>query len=90
MISTSAWSAKAYGGIRRRDAVLAELELDPLPGAIRQELRDVQRAVVQILVAGGHAAVGVARIPGLVGDELVDVLVARSRHPCTRPAARRP
>jgi hypothetical protein len=69
---------KAVGGVAG-DAAVADRQLDPLAAAVGVETGHVQLAVVQVLVAGGHAVGrrGVGGGPRGVADELVDVLAAR-------------
>ena len=79
---------KRVSGVGAVDAVGAETEPLPFARAVGVEAGDVQLAVVQVLVAGLEAAMGVVRIPRLVGHVLVDVFVARvaTHVPHQRPA----
>src|SRR5205085_3598452 len=52
-------------------------ELEPDASAVGVELRRVERARVEVLVARAEAAVRVGGAPRRRGDELVDVLAAR-------------
>ena len=51
-------------------------EFEPLAGAVGVELGHVQRALVEVLGAGGQATAHVLGVPQGLGDELVGVLVA--------------
>ncbi len=66
---------KGEGRVAGVQAVLAEAQFQPLTRAVGIELCDIQRAFVEVLGPGGHAAIDVLGIPHRLGDELVDVLI---------------
>ena len=67
---------KAIGGIAG-DFWVVQGQFNPLAAAVGVEACRVQTSLVEVFVAGSHAAADVGIAPEGFRDELVDVLVAR-------------